>query len=238
MSEFNGILESLITDGEQMVTEGMTVDSLKNIAKGVAVAAILAGGVAVNIHDHKNKVAMKKLDDEIKAKSQATADARVAYFNSQEYISDCAYINKKYSVNLNEYGFEKMDRITFNKNVNRAILQDLKKMTAKFNSNKKLCNDIADKYIEHFCRMNEEYKDMATKEAEEIRKGPAHAEYYGDDNFLVCDCDQEIVVFMIDYIQKPFCDALNKKYEREIRAGAMNKFSISGDGDEGLIGHR
>ena len=30
----------------------------------------------------------------------------------------------------------------------------------------------------------------------------------------------------------------SKKYEREIRAGAMNKFSITGDGDEGLIGHR
>ena len=91
MSEFNGILESLIVDGEQIAIEGMTVDTLKNIAKGVAVAAILAGGVAVNIHDHKNKVVMKKLDDENKAKSQAAADARAAYFNSQEYISDCAF---------------------------------------------------------------------------------------------------------------------------------------------------
>ena len=54
MSEFNGILESLIADGEQIAIEGMTVNTLKNIAKGVAVAAILAGGVAVNIHDHKN----------------------------------------------------------------------------------------------------------------------------------------------------------------------------------------
>ena len=237
MSEFNGILESLISDGEAIANEGMSVDTLKSIAKGVAVAAILTGGIVAGIHDHKNKDGLKKHELEAKANAKHEADKKAAYFNSKEYNDDIAYINKKYGLNLTKSEFEKIDKNSFNKKLNQFILQDLKKMAAKFNSNKKLCNDIADKYIKYAYDGDESYKSEVMKEADQIRKGPAHAEYYSDNDFLVCNCDQMVIVYMSDYIQEPFCDALNKKYEREIRIGIMSKFNVSGDGDEGLIGY-
>ena len=42
---------------------------------------------------------------------------------------------------------------------------------------------------------------------------------------------------MIDYIQEPFCNAINEKYAKEIKLGIMSKMKIVGDGDEGIIGY-
>ena len=42
---------------------------------------------------------------------------------------------------------------------------------------------------------------------------------------------------MIDYIQDPFCNAINEKYAKEIKLGIMSKMRIIGDCDEGIIGY-
>lgn len=236
MSEFNGILESLIADGEQIVTEGASSDTLKNTAMGVAVAAILAGGVVSEIHKRKNDKALKDMHKVELVNKHATTIARNNYYDSQEWVSDSSYINKKYGVTITENGLNHDDYQIFQKKVNQLILQDLRKMASKFNSNKKLCNELADKYIEHECNGDESYKKIATNEAKDIHSGPADVEHYNENDFVVCNCDQSIILFMVPYIQKPFCAALNKKYEKEIRGGAMGGFDITGDGDEGLIG--
>lgn len=223
----------------EVTTESISKENLKNVAKGIAVAAIMIAGVNVIIHDYKNNKNHNKLNKDQEAKNKSAYEDRQKYLNSQEYQNDINYINKKY--NINYTNMNDSDKKKLESKLNTLILADLKKMANSLNKNKKLCNEIANKYIESESKNDPEYRDIAIKEAEEIRKGVAIARNseYGNDNneFDVCDADQSIIVFMGDYIQEPFCNAINQKYAKEIKLDIMSKMKIIGDGDEGIIGY-
>ena len=224
----------------EVATEGVSKENLKNAAKGIAIAAIMAFGAKAMIHDYKNKKEIDKFNKEKEAKNKADHEAYQIYLNSQEHQDDINFVNKKYGINY--INMSDSDKKNFESKLNTFILADLKKMTNSLNKNKKLCNELANKYIEFQSKDDPKYRDIATKEAEEIRKGAAIArqsEYaYEDENeFDVCDADQDVIIFMIDYIQEPFCNAINEKYAKEIKLGIMSKMRIIGDGDEGIIGY-
>ena len=224
----------------EVATEGVSKEKLKLYAQGAAIAAIMAFGAKAMIHDYKNKKEIDKLNKEKEAKNKADREAHQRYLNSQEYQDDINYVNKKYGINY--INMSDSDKKNLESKLNTFILADLKKMANSLNKNKKLCNELANKYIEFQSKDDPKYRDIATKEAEEIRKGAAiarNSEYaYEDENeFDVCDADQDVIIFMIDYIQEPFCNAINEKYAKEIKLGIMSKMRIIGDGDEGIIGY-
>ena len=224
----------------EVATENISKDNLKNAAKGIAIAAIMAFGAKAMIHDYKNKKEIDKFNKEKEAKNKADHEAYQRYLNSQEHQDVINYVNKKYGINY--INMSDSDKKNLESKLNTFILADLKKMANSLNKNKKLCNELANKYIEFQSKDDPKYRDIATKEAEEIRTGPAIArqsEYaYDDENeFDVCDADQSVIIFMIDYIQEPFCNAINEKYAKEIKLGIMSKMRIIGDGDEGIIGY-
>lgn len=224
----------------EVATESISKENLKNAAKGIAIAAIMAFGAKTMIHDYKNKKEIDKLNKEKEAKNKADREAHQRYLNSREHHDDINYVNKKYGINY--INMSDSDKKNLESKLNTFILADLKKMANSLNKNKKLCNELANKYIEFQSKDDPKYRDIATKEAEEIRTGPAIArqsEYaYEDKNeFDVCDADQDVIIFMIDYIQEPFCNAINEKYAKEIKLGIMSKMRIIGDGDEGIIGY-
>ena len=224
----------------EVATESISKENLKNAAKGIAIAAIMAFGAKAMIHDYKNKKEIDKFNKEKEAKNKADHEAYQIYLNSQEHQDDINFVNKKYGINY--INMSDSDKKNFESKLNTFILADLKKMTNSLNKNKKLCNELANKYIEFQSKDDPEYRNIATKEAEEIRKGAAIARQsqyaYEDENeFDVCDADQSVIIFMIDYIQEPFCNAINEKYAKEIKLGIMSKMRIIGDGDEGIIGY-
>ena len=224
----------------EVATESISKENLKNAAKGIAIAAIMAFGAKAMIHDYKNKKEIDKFNKEKEAKNKSDHEAYQRYLNSQEHQDDINYVNKKYGINY--INISDSDKKNLESKLNAFILADLKKMANSLNKNKKLCNELANKYIEFQSKDDPKYRDIATKEAEEIRTGPAIArqsEYaYEDENeFDVCDADQSVIIFMIDYIQEPFCNAINEKYAKEIKLGIMSKMKIVGDGDEGIIGY-
>ena len=224
----------------EVATEGVSKENLKTAAKGIAIAAIMAFGAKAMIRDYKNDKERIKLNKEKEAKNKADREAHQRYLNSQEHQDDINFVNKKYSINY--INMSDSDKKNFESKLNTFILADLKKMANSLNKNKKLCNELANKFIEFQSKDDSEYRDIATKEAEEIRKGAAiarNSEYaYEDENeFDVCDADQSVIIFMIDYIQEPFCNAINEKYAKEIKLGIMSKMRIIGDGDEGIIGY-
>ena len=224
----------------EVATEGVSKENLKTAAKGIAIAAIMAFGAKAMIRDYKNDKERIKLNKEKEAKNKADHEAHQRYLNSQEYQDDINFVNKKYGINY--INMSDSDKKNFESKLNTFILADLKKMANSLNKNKNLCNELANKYIEFQSKDDPKYRDIATKEAEEIRKGAAiarNSEYAYDDKneFDVCDADQDVIIFMIDYIQEPFCNAINEKYAKEIKLGIMSKMRIIGDGDEGIIGY-
>ena len=224
----------------EVAIEGVSKEKLKLYAQGAAIAAIMAFGAKAMIHDYKNKKEIDKFNKEKEVKNKADREAHQRYLNSQEYQDDINYVNKKYGINY--INMSDSDKKNLESKLNTFILADLKKMANSLNKNKNLCNELANKYIEFQSKDDPKYRDIATKEAEEIRTGPAIArqsEYaYEDENeFDVCDADQDVRIFMIDYIQEPFCNAINEKYAKEIKLGIMSKMKIIGDGDEGIIGY-
>ena len=224
----------------EVATEGVSKEKLKLYAQGAAMAAIMVFGIKAIIHDDKNKKEINKFNKEKEAKNKADREAYQRYLNSQEHQDDINFVNKKYGINY--INMSDSDKKNLDSKLNAFILADLKKMANSLNKNKKLCNELANKYIEFQSKDDPKYRDIATKEAEEIRKGAAIArqsEYaYDDENeFDVCDADQDVIIFMIDYIQEPFCNAINEKYAKEIKLGIMSKMRIIGDGDEGIIGY-
>ena len=224
----------------EVATEGVSKENLKTAAKGIAIAAIMAFGAKTMIRDYKNDKERIKLNKEKEAKNKADREAHQRYLNSQEHQDDINLVNKKYGINY--INMSDSDKKNLESKLNTFILADLKKMANSLNKNKKLCNELANKYIDFQSKDDPEYRDIATKEAEEIRTGPAIArqsEYaYEDENeFDICDADQDVRIFMIDYIQEPFCNAINEKYAKEIKLGIMSKMRIIGDGDEGIIGY-
>ena len=232
------VLESFLIP--EVATEGVSKENLKTAAKGIAIAAIMAFGAKAMIRDYKNDKERIKLNKEKEAKNKADREAHQRYLNSQEHQDDINYVNKKYGINY--INMSNSDKKNLESKLNTFILADLKKMVNSLNKNKKLCNELANKYIEFQSKDDPEYRNIATKEAEEIRKGAAiarNSEYAYDNKneFDVCDADQDIIIFMIDYIQEPFCNAINEKYAKEIKLGIMSKMRIIGDGDEGIIGY-
>ena len=232
------VLESFLIP--EVATEGISKENLKTTAKGIAIAAIMAFGAKAMINDYKNDKERIKLNKEKEAKNKADREAHQKYLNSQEYQDDINFINKKYSINY--INMSDSDKKNLESKLNTFILADLKKMANSLNKNKNLCNELANKYIEFQSKDDPEYRNIATKEAEEIRKGAAiarNSEYAYDNKneFDVCDADQDVIIFMIDYIQEPFCNAINEKYVKEIKLGIMSKMKIVGDGDEGIIGY-
>lgn len=224
----------------EVATEGVSKENLKTAAKGIAIAAIMAFGAKAMIRDYKNDKEHIKLNKEKEAKNKADREAHQRYLNSQEHQDDINFVNKKYGINY--INMSDSDKKNLESKLNAFILADLKKMANSLNKNKNLCNELANKYIEFQSKDDPKYRDIATKEAEEIRKGAAiarNSEYaYEDENeFDVCDADQDVIIFMIDYIQEPFCNAINEKYAKEIKLGIMSKMRIIGDGDEGIIGY-
>ena len=224
----------------EVATEGVSKENLKTAAKGIAIAAIMAFGAKAMISDYKNDKERIKLNKEKEAKNKADREAHQRYLNSQEHQDDINFVNKKYGINY--INMSDSDKKKLDSKLNTFILADLKKMANSLNKNKNLCNELANKYIEFQSKDDPKYRDIATKEAEEIRKGAAiarNSEYAYDDKneFDVCDADQDIIIFMIDYIQEPFCNAINEKYAKEIKLGIMSKMRIIGDGDEGIIGY-
>lgn len=232
------VLESFLIP--EVATEGISKENLKTTAKGIAIAAIMAFGAKAMINDYKNDKERIKLNKEKEAKNKADREAHQRYLNSQDHQDDINFVNKKYGINY--INMSDSDKKNLESKLNTFILADLKKMANSLNKNKKLCNELANKFIEFQSKDDSEYRDIATKEAEEIRKGAAiarNSEYaYEDENeFDVCDADQDVIIFMIDYIQEPFCNAINEKYAKEIKLGIMSKMRIIGDGDEGIIGY-
>ena len=228
----------------EVATEGISKENLKTVAKGIAMAAIMAFGAKAMIRDYKNDKERIKLNKEKEAKNKASYEEHQNYLNSQEYQNDIMYVNKKYGIKYanNAKYMNDSDKKNLESKLNTFILSDLKKMANSLNKNKNLCNELANKYIEFQSKDDPEYRNIATKEAEEIRKGAAiarNSEYAYDDKneFDVCDADQDVIIFMIDYIQEPFCNAINEKYAKEIKLGIMSKMRIIGDGDEGIIGY-
>ena len=224
----------------EVATEGVSKENLKTAAKGIAMAAIMVFGAKAMIRDYKNDKERIKLNKEKETKNKADREAHQRYLNSQEHQDDINFVNKKYGINY--INMSDSDKKNLESKLNTFILADLKKMANSLNKNKNLCNELANKYIEFQSKDDPKYRDIATKEAEEIRTGPAIArqsEYaYEDENeFDVCDADQDVRIFMIDYIQEPFCNAINEKYAKEIKLGIMSKMKIIGDGDEGIIGY-
>ena len=224
----------------EVATEGVSNENLKTAAKGIAIAAIMAFGAKAMIRDYKNDKERIKLNKEKEAKNKADHEAHQRYLNSQEHQDDINFVNKKYGINY--INMSDSDKKNLESKLNTFILADLKKMANSLNKNKNLCNELANKYIEFQSKDDPKYRDIATKEAEEIRKGAAiarNSEYAYDDKneFDVCDADQDVIIFMIDYIQEPFCNAINEKYAKEIKLGIMSKMRIIGDGDEGIIGY-
>ena len=233
-----------IDENAEIAEENFSKNNLKIMAQGIAIAAITILGTKAMIRDYKHKKEIDKLNKEKETKSKAENEEYRKYLNSQDYRNDVMYVNKKYGINYtNQVKYmDDSDKKKLESKLNTFILADLKKMANAFNKNNKLCNELANKYIDFQSKDDPKYRDIATKEAEEIRTGPAIArqsEYaYDDENeFDVCDADQDVIIFMIDYIQEPFCNAINEKYAKEIKLGIMSKMRIIGDGDEGIIGY-
>lgn len=233
-----------IDENAEIAEENFSKNNLKIMAQGIAIAAITILGTKAMIRDYKNKKEIDKLNKEKETKSKTENEEYRKYLNSQDYRNDVMYVNKKYGINYtNQVKYmDDSDKKKLESKLNTFILADLKKMANAFNKNKKLCNELANKYIDFQSKDDPKYRVIATKEAEEIRTGPAIArqsEYaYDDENeFDVCDADQDVIIFMIDYIQEPFCNAINEKYAKEIKLGIMSKMRIIGDGDEGIIGY-
>ena len=229
-----------IDENAEIAEENFSKNNLKIMAQGIAIAAITILGTKAMIRDYKNDKERIKLNKEKEAKNKADHEEHQRYLNSQEHQDDINFVNKKYGINY--INMSDSDKKNLESKLNTVILADLKKMANSLNKNKKLCNELANKYIEFQSKDDPKYRDIATKEAEEIRKGAAiarNSEYAYDDKneFDVCDADQDVIIFMIDYIQEPFCNAINEKYAKEIKLGIMSKMRIIGDGDEGIIGY-
>ena len=111
----------------EVATEGVSKENLKNAAKGIAIAAIMAFGAKAMIHDYKNDKERIKLNKEKEAKNKADREAHQRYLNSQEHQDDINFVNKKYSINY--INMSDSDKKNFESKLNTFILADLKKMT-------------------------------------------------------------------------------------------------------------
>ena len=120
-------------------------------------------------------------------------------------------------------------------------MSDLKKIASSINRDRKLCNDLADRYIDEIRKDDPEFYEKCKSsweyDSKTIRSGPAHIEVFAVGEFVVCDLEQDPLAWVCgDYLFDAFCKAINAKYYREIQLGIMSKMNDLGDGDEGLIG--
>ena len=196
------ILESLLIEGEEIANEGL--DNL-------IIPTILASAIGLKLHDYKkykdNEKAKKKEFNKLNRELIEHQNNIAKYHASNQYKQDLLYINKKYGVNWNGDLHSNEAEIIQSK-IYDSIFSDLKKMAAKFNSNKKLLKEIANKYIYEMTKNDPDYKEIAIEESKEILYNPAVIRKYDNDidtGFTVCDCEENLW-FMHDYIHKPFCE--------------------------------
>lgn len=216
-------------------------EKLKTICKGIAAAAIMALGAKAIYDDNKRTKEIAKINKENIAKAKAEQEEHENWKKfSPEYTEYCKYVSKKYHVNYPD--LSDSDKKALANKLDDSIEADLKKIANGINRNKKLCNELAEKYLKYARRDDPEYFETLQKsyedDAEEIRRGPAcgYSEN-GDGDFCISDIDQTPRSWVCDeYLFDSFSDAINKKYYREIKLGIMTKMKWIGDGDEGLIG--
>lgn len=205
-------LESFLIPEDSIATE-----DLATYAAGLACAAIAIIGTPILIKDIKTGNKRYKHDKRI----------------HETYKSEITQINQQYGISFNASKMTTSDIKKFDTKLRSNILNDLKKMEEKFNQDKKLCNELADKYFKYAMK----YKDdpdfdmyALQYEVKTIRNGPVNIKLRQPLNnedkryiFEVCTLNYPANDFIEEYIHKPFCDAINKKYEKEINIEAMTK---------------
>ena len=207
-------LESFLIPEDSIATE-----DLATYAAGLACAAIAIIGTPILIKDIK------------------TSNKRNKHYKRihETYKNEITQINQQYGISFNANKMTTSDIKKFDAKLSSNILSDLKKMGEKFNHDKKLCNELADKYFKYAMKYKDDPDfDMNTLQYEvnTIRNGPVNIKLRQPLNnedkryvFEVCTLDNPANDFLQEYIHKPFCDAINKKYEKEINIEAMTKMT-------------
>lgn len=236
-------LESYLIPATEADNDPMsTKEKIKTYASGLLLAVLGIASIkwirddAKRLKEEKKQNALNKAAQDAKEKAQKEEFEK--YKSSPEYEKDCKYISNRYRVDYpNNY-----DRKTLANNLEDAVEKDLKKMANAINRDKKICNALADKYLE-WCKDdngNTDKYDIYC--ANEIRNGPACGNTFevNDDvyEFEISEIEQGPRTWVCsELLFSEFCNAINAKYYREIKLGIMGKMRDLGDGDEGLIGY-
>lgn len=230
-NSYSKILESYLIPANESADKD-TKSGL--IELGLLTAIFAALGISQHLKNRKReKDNNEKISNALKEKAQKSKEEWEKYKASPEYTQDCKYIANKYRINYpDDY-----DKKELKEKLLDSIESDLKKIANTINRNKKLCNTLAEEYIEYAKRIGnyEKYKESYNDEADEIRSGPACGNIF-EDNFEISDISQGPRTWVCSrYLFSACCDGINEKYYREIKHGLMDKMTDTGDGDEGLI---
>ena len=236
-------LESYLIPAFEAENNSMTTkEKIKTYAAGIIMLALGIASIKWSRDDKKRLNEREKQNALNKAAQDAKDKARKEewekYKNSPDYERDCKYISNKYKINYPD----NYDKSEFANRLEDAVEKDLKKIANAINRDKKLCNALADKYLE-WCKDGDSNTDKyAINEANQIRSGPACGNTFevNDDvhEFEISDMDQDPRTWVCaELLFSTFCDGINAKYEKEIKLGIMSKMRDLGDGDEGLIGY-
>ena len=243
------VIEADISPEESFKKAGLdkpmtTKEKLKAAAAITALVALGLASHAANKKAELRKIEEGKQDAAKKAVDDYKTKLKIEEYNkwkqSSEYKEYCKYVSNKYKLDYNEIYSGDYDADELEDKLITSIEMDLKKIAGSINRNKKLCNELADRYIEYWKKDKdyEKYRKSIEREANEIRVGPACANftgYHGLD-FEICDINQGPREWVCDEVLfDTFCDAISKKYHREIKLKMMSEPDIYGEGDEGII---
>ena len=235
------VLESYMIPAEEAEKSWDEMSTKSKIASALMMTAITALGIGAIVSDAKDSKKRREYEAnqrrENEAKAKRDKEEYEKWKQSPEYAQMVKYVSNKYKIDYPNIADKEalIDKLEY------SILADLKKIANGINRNRKLCTELANKYLEHARRQDPDYFEKHRKsyedEANEIKAGPAMAEVFETGEFTICEIDQIPRTWVCcEYLFDAFCKTINEKYYREIKLGLMSKMRDLGDGDEGLIG--
>ena len=244
MVSYASILESYTipaTESADDITSVSTKEKLKTAFSAIALTALGIAAVKWSIDDRNQQKAKRleaaKIEAENKARLAKEKEEYEKWKQTPEYSEMVKFVCKKYNIEYPNYNSDDLAN-----KLNKSILEDLKKIANAINRDKKLCAELANKYLSEMQKEDPEYYEKHLKEfesdAKAIKAGPAGADLFDRGEFEICahHLEQCVGTWVCgDYLFSTFCDGINAKYYREIKLGLMSKMRDIGDGDEGLI---
>lgn len=166
--------------------------------------------------------------------AKRSSEKHAKWVQSDEYRELSNYIMRTYGIDFSE-NISTSDRIQIHKKIDLSIISDINRLIGAFNKNASLRNKLADEYRKYAESLDLYFKDTE----DEIRNDKLSlikSSFVRRGQYKILDLSQDAILFLLPRIGEEFITVLNHKYSKEITLGLMTRFSVQGDGDEGLIG--